>query len=244
MERSWDEIPAQGNQLTGNTKTAEFQQSSHPAANNHHRQSSRHPPSRGPNRKSGTELGISPRNTTGQGSPARQASSTEHTKPRNSNDSHRPSPPDTTQMRQPPDLNRKSNADIRYSPRTTPHPHEPPLAITVSAGSESAGLGILAAPRPSPHVPVVSHSADMRPSPRPATPHRCSGTPHSSATNRPRMPLPSPRLRDHRLPADSMDHCRNDTAAHDSTGKRRNARHSPMQPHGQSGRRCLIVRRA
>ena len=42
-ERSWDEILAQGNQLTGNIKTAEFQRSSHQAADNHHRQSFRHP---------------------------------------------------------------------------------------------------------------------------------------------------------------------------------------------------------
>ena len=126
MERSWDEIPAQGNQLTGNTKTAEFQQSSHPTANNHHRQSSRHPPSRGPNRKSIAELGISPRDTTGQGPPARQASSTIHAKPRNSNDFRRISPPDTTRMRQALDLNLKPAGDIRFSPTTIPNTDQTP----------------------------------------------------------------------------------------------------------------------
>lgn len=83
-------------------------------------------PFHGPNRKSNAGLGTSPRNTTGQGPPTRQASSTTRTKPRNSNDSHRPSPPDTTRMRQALDLNRKPAGDIRFSPTTISNTDQTP----------------------------------------------------------------------------------------------------------------------
>ena len=88
-------------------------------------------PFHGPNRKSNAGLGTSPRNTTGQGPPTRQASSTTRTKPRNSNDSHRSSLPRTTRIWQAPGLNREPAADIRFSPTAPPNtdqsptPHQP-----------------------------------------------------------------------------------------------------------------------
>ena len=83
-------------------------------------------PFHGPNRKSNAGLGTSPRNTTGQGPPTRQASSTTRTKPRNSNDSHRSSLPRTTRIQQTPGLNREPAADIRFSPTAPPNTDQSP----------------------------------------------------------------------------------------------------------------------
>ena len=82
-------------------------------------------PQHGPNRKSATEPGISPWNTTGQGPPTRQASSTTRTKPRNSNDSHRSSLPRTTRIWQAPGLNREPAGETRFSPTAPPNTDQP-----------------------------------------------------------------------------------------------------------------------
>ena len=82
-------------------------------------------PQHGPNRKSATEPGISPWNTTGRGPPARQTPSTEHTKPRNSNDFRRISPPRTTRIWQAPGLNREPAGETRFNPTAPPNTDQP-----------------------------------------------------------------------------------------------------------------------
>ena len=82
-------------------------------------------PFHGPNRKSNAGLGTSPWNTTGRGPPARQTPSTEHTKPRNSNDFRRISPPRTTRIWQAPGLNREPAGETRFNPTAPPNTDQP-----------------------------------------------------------------------------------------------------------------------
>lgn len=128
-------------------------------------------PFHGPNRKSNAEPGTSPRNTTGQGPPTRQASSTTRTKPRNSNDSHRPSPPDTTQMWQALDLNRKPAGDIRFSPTAPPNTDQSPTPPSTRTPGTKPITHI-----PDPHErPRQTHSTNQTGN-RPPNPELVRGT--------------------------------------------------------------------
>ena len=112
-------------------------------------------PPLGPNRKSDTEPGTSPPNGHGMRYQRKATNSPATSKPRNSNDSHRPSPPRTTRIWQAPGLNREPAGDIRYSPTAPPNTDQLPTPpSTETAGTKPIPLHPSTArpPKPTRHT--------------------------------------------------------------------------------------------